>query len=204
MTVLPMFPLGTVLLPGAVLPLQIFEPRYRTMLADCLQGEPEFGVVMIERGSEVGGGDQRALVGTIARIVELQELPGDRIGLVAVGTQRIRVNAWLPDDPYPLADVDQWFDEPAEPDELRPMIERTERDVRRLLALAVELGDTSADAGAELADDPLLASYHLGSLAPLGPMDRLAVLAAAGPKQRLALLDELIPDIEAALRFRLG
>ena len=60
MAVLPMFPLGTVLLPGAVLPLHVFEPRYRQLVQDCLAGEPEFGVVLIERGSEVGGGDQRA------------------------------------------------------------------------------------------------------------------------------------------------
>ena len=62
MAVLPMFPLGTVLLPGGVLPLHVFEPRYRQLVIDCLAddtGEPEFGVTMIERGSEVGGGDQR-------------------------------------------------------------------------------------------------------------------------------------------------
>ena len=60
---LPMFPLGTVLLPGAPLPLQVFEPRYRGLTHDCLAGVPEFGVVLIERGSEVGGGDVRTNVG---------------------------------------------------------------------------------------------------------------------------------------------
>ena len=61
---LPMFPLGTVLFPHALLPLRVFEPRYRTMTAHVMRGDAEFGVVLIERGSEVGGGDIRFDVGT--------------------------------------------------------------------------------------------------------------------------------------------
>ncbi len=64
-----MFPLGTVLLPGQTLPLHVFEPRYRELVRVCLDGDGTFGVVLIERGSEVGGGDVRAPnVGTVARI----------------------------------------------------------------------------------------------------------------------------------------
>lgn len=59
---LPMFPLGSVLLPGSPLPLQVFEPRYRAMLDDCLAGDQRFGVVLIERGFEVGGGEQRLVL----------------------------------------------------------------------------------------------------------------------------------------------
>ncbi|MET1002223.1 MAG: LON peptidase substrate-binding domain-containing protein, partial [Acidimicrobiia bacterium] len=51
-----MFPLGSVLFPHALLPLHVFEPRYRVMMRHCLEGDKEFGVVLIERGSEVGGG----------------------------------------------------------------------------------------------------------------------------------------------------
>lgn len=203
MAVLPMFPLGSVLVPGAVLPLHVFEPRYRQLVADCLTGEPEFGVTLIDRGSEVGGGDQRSMIGTVARIVQVAELPDDRFAVVAVGARRIRVNAWLPDDPYPLADVDDWPDEPADGAELEPLVREVERDVRRLLALAIELGDTSADAAPEIATDALLASYHLIAMAPLGPMDRQRLLAAPGPRERLAGLHELTGDLEAMLRFRL-
>ena len=116
--VMPMFPLGSVLLPGAVLPLHVFEARYRKLVIDCLAddtGDPEFGVTLIERGWEVGGGDERASVGTVARMVRVEALDGGRYAVVAVGTRRIRVNAWLPDDPYPVADVDDWPD--ADPDE---------------------------------------------------------------------------------------
>ena len=107
--VMPMFPLGAALLPGAVLPLVVFEPRYRQMVMDLLAddvNDPEFGVVMIERGLEVGGGDARTMVGTVARVIDMSALPDGRYALVAVGVERLRVSAWLPDDPYPLADVD--------------------------------------------------------------------------------------------------
>ena len=65
---LGMFPLSTVLFPQAGLPLHVFEERYRTLMAECLDGDGEFGVVLIARGSEVGGGDQRVDIGTVARI----------------------------------------------------------------------------------------------------------------------------------------
>src|ERR1700730_11863947 len=93
----PMFPLGTVLFPHAVLPLHVFEPRYRTMTRDVLDGDQEFGVVLIERGSEVGGGDARFGVGTIAHIVQAAELADGRFALVVVGVSRLRVEHWLPD-----------------------------------------------------------------------------------------------------------
>ncbi|MEY2464632.1 MAG: ATP-dependent Lon protease, partial [Acidimicrobiaceae bacterium] len=68
MSELPMFPLGTVLFPSVFLPLHVFEPRYREMTRHCLDTQREFGVVLIERGSEVGGDDVRTQVGTVARI----------------------------------------------------------------------------------------------------------------------------------------
>src|SRR5918995_2383501 len=132
-----MFPLQTVLLPGAVLPLHVFEPRYRQLVIDCLAddtGEPEFGVALIERGWEVGGGDQRTDVGVVARMVQVEALEGGRYHLVTVGTRRIRVNAWLPDDPYPLADVDDWADAECEEPGLPALVAAAESRVRRVAA----------------------------------------------------------------------
>lgn len=65
----PMFALQTVLLPTAALPLHVFEPRYVAMLDNVLAGDHEMGVVLIERGREVGGGDARCNVATMARVV---------------------------------------------------------------------------------------------------------------------------------------
>jgi len=203
--VIPMFPLGTVLLPGGVLPLHVFEPRYRQLVVDCLaddSGDPEFGVTLIERGSEVGGGDQRAAVGVIARMVQVEALPGGRYAIVTVGTQRFRVNAWLPDDPYPLADVDEWRDLDPDAPGLAERVAAATARLGDVLDLATALGEPPRDV--KVSDDPLLASYHLAGLAPLGPADRYRLLCAASPAERLDLLAEALDDVEAMLRFRLA
>ncbi|HKA85142.1 MAG TPA: LON peptidase substrate-binding domain-containing protein, partial [Acidimicrobiales bacterium] len=112
MPVAPMFPLGTVLVPGMVLPLHVFEPRYRRMVNDSrTHHDSTFGVVLIERGSEVGGGDVRTDVGTLARILRAEELPDGRWILGALGIHRIRVDRWLPDDPYPRAEIHEWAEQ---------------------------------------------------------------------------------------------
>src|SRR4051794_33162530 len=104
MAVMPMFPLGTVLLPGMVLPLHVFEPRYQQLVRDCLDATPhEFGVVLINRGSEVGGGDTRADVGVVAEMLQVVALEGSRFALVAGGTPRGRVLEWLARHPHPRA-----------------------------------------------------------------------------------------------------
>jgi uncharacterized protein len=203
MTTMPMFPLGTVLLPGAVLPLHVFEPRYRQLVQDCLDGEPEFGVVLIERGSEVGGGDVRGQVGSVARIIQVAELDDGRYAMVTVGTRRITINRWLPDDPYPIADVDDWID--ATPTfALDVQLERIESRIKAVLALAVELGDSSSFDPPEISDDPTLASYHLSALAPLGSSDQQRLLVAPSVESRLDLLAAMLDDVEAMMQFRLG
>ncbi len=83
--IMPMFPLGSVLFPGAVLPLQIFEPRYQALVADLEAAENRFGVVLIRRGQEVGGGDERADIGTVAEVVRSGTAEDGRILLVTVG-----------------------------------------------------------------------------------------------------------------------
>ena len=94
-----MFPLSSVLFPEAGLPLHVFEERYRALMARCLEADGEFGVVLIARGSEVGGGDLRVDVGTVARIANVAELEDGRLLVVATGVRRIRVETWLPDEP---------------------------------------------------------------------------------------------------------
>lgn len=205
MSVVPMFPLGSVLLPGGVLPLHIFEPRYRRMVTDCLDREEhDFGVVLIERGHEVGGGEVRRMVGTLARMVQVAQVPDGRFAVIAVGTRRIAVNAWLPDDPYPLADVDEWPETDEDDPQIEALVAALRPRVRHAAALALELGDQVLDPQQEISDDPVLASYELCSVAPIGPVDRYDLLCAPGPLARLALLRDRMADVEALLHFRLA
>jgi len=88
---LPMFPLGSVLLPSTAVSLHVFEPRYRALARHCVDGDRRLGVVLIERGSEVGGGDVRFGVATRARIAEAVELDDGRWVMVLVGEDRVRV-----------------------------------------------------------------------------------------------------------------
>jgi Lon protease-like protein len=183
----PMFPLGTVLFPSLPLPLHVFEPRYRALVRDCLDGDGCFGVTLIERGSEVGGGDVRTDIGTMARIAQARELPDGRWALAAVGLHRVRVTRWLEDDPYPRAEIEPHPDEPG-PCDGTEVVAR----LRRVLARHAELGDSVAPATIELSDDPELASFQAAAIAPFGPVDHQALLAATSAQARYAQLDELL------------
>jgi uncharacterized protein len=198
-----MFPLGTVLAPHMVLPLHVFEPRYRAMLDDLLaeDGDGEFGVALITRGHEVGGGDLRSDVGTVARILRAEQLDEERWFVIAVGTQRLRVEGWLPDDPYPRAEVVLLEDEhdDAAAEALTEVVPR----LRRVLALQSELGAADVPATFEVADDPSTACWQAVVLAPLTPFDAQRVLAVDRCADRLQLLDELLADLEITLRFEL-
>jgi hypothetical protein len=195
-----MFPLGTVLFPTMLLPLHVFEPRYRALVDDCVAGDGEFGVTLIERGSEVGGGDVRTDVGTVARIVQVDRFEDGRFAVAAVGTRRIRIERWLADDPYPRAEVVDWEDVGT----TETALDDADALFRRALALAAELGEALAPLDVELADDPATATFQIGALAPLGPLDRQALLATERPDDRVTLLVAQLTDVVELLRARLG
>jgi uncharacterized protein len=200
-----MFPLGSVLFPFAVLPLHIFEPRYRVLMFDCTRAgvEPEFGVVLIERGTEVGGADERFAFGTVARILEARELPDGRWLLTAVGSSRVRVERWLADDPYPIADVDDVADDPWSADD-NATLGQAERLVRQALTMVSELGQPAAPASIALAPEPEAAAWQLAAIAPLGHLDRQRLLETPGPGPRLRTLAEMAAEEISVLAYRLG
>jgi Lon protease-like protein len=203
MPTMPMFPLGSVLLPGAVLPLHVFEPRYQQLVRDCLlTSEKEFGVVLIDRGSEVGGGDSRSNVGVVAKMLQVAPIEDGRFAVVAVGTRRIKITEWLPDAPYPRADVEDWPDGPADVPIER--IAATAARARRCAGLAVEMGDLSNVPEGELTGDASFDSFLLTAISPFGPADQYTVLCAHDPSTRFDVIDRLLEDVEAGLQFRLG
>jgi Lon protease-like protein len=173
------------------------------MTQDCLAGDSRFGVVLIERGAEVGGGDQRMAVGTRAIITKAAALSDGRWVLLVRGDVRIRVGTWLDDDPYPLAMVEEWAPEveAVEPSLLR----RTEQSVRRTRGLLSESGATAAlSAETEFDADPDVASWQFCAEAPLNMMDAQRVLSASGTVARLELLCELTEAMELDLHRMLA
>lgn len=205
--VLPMFPLEQVLFPCGILPLQVFEPRYRRLVAHCLAGDGHFGVVLIERGSEVGGGDCRLNVGTVATIERSAALPDGRLAMVARGGARLQVIRWLADDPYPISSVRLESDAgspnsvetatTSSPDAHHPALVATAAAaLRRAYALRSELGLGPAwPATLQLAKDPIAASWQLCDLAPLGAADRQHLLEMPTLCDRMHLLVSLISDL---------
>jgi len=200
---LPMFPLGTVLFPHAPTSLHIFEPRYRALAKDCTTGTGEFGVILIERGHEVGGGDSRFAVGTVARIVEAVELPDGRWLLAGEGVRRIRVEAWLPDDPYPLAMVVDLYEAPLDDDD-QGLLTTAEHAVRRGLAYMAELDEPAPPATIELDRDPDARAFQLAAVSPLGPLDRQTLLETDGARLRLERLASAMDEENAVLATRLA
>ncbi len=198
-----MFPLSSVLFPNALLPLRVFEPRYLTMLDRCLEGDRRFGVVLIERGPEVGGGDQRFGVGTVARILQVGELDGGHLLVLAVGEDRIKVVEWLQDDPHPQALVEPHPDSP----DGRPApdgIPRATRTLRRVLGLAAELGAEVGAANIDVHDDPGRASFQLAALAPLAAVDAYEVLEETSVPRRIELLSRRLSEVAELLEARLA
>ena len=188
---MPMFPLGSVLMPAMPLNLRIFEERYLKLLGDLLGEEtPEFGVVLIERGQEVGGGEKRMGVGTIASVNEIGTTD-EFYGLQSVGSRRFRVNAWLPDDPYPVADID-FLPDLIWDDNLMPARVHLETKVRRLLAFASEFGDLQYGADVQFSDDPMEACWQLAGVLPVGQLDQLDLLQSQSAEDLIAQTNEIV------------
>jgi len=203
-----MFPLGSVLVPHQVLPLHVFEPRYRALTEACLSADQRFGVVLIERGHEVGGGDVRFGTGTVARIVESGRLEDGGWVLSAVGEQRFRIRSWLAEEPYPSAEVELLDgDAPAAgmptPDELSGRDE-VERALARVAALVAELGVAPPPEAIRLDPDPVRASWEAAAWAPIGPLDRQRVLELDATAARLAELGDLLAGVIEVLAHRLA
>jgi uncharacterized protein len=205
---LAMFPLESVLLPDQDLPLRIFEPRYGALVRHCLDSGDPFGVVLISRGREVGGGDVRCDVGVLSRISECVDHGAGRYSLHCRTGERIRVSEWLPDDPYPRATVTLWPDEPGDPVTEGQLVEVEDR----VMALFGRIADAR---GARLPDREVLLGHDdvgptgqrlfaLAARIPIGTADRYTVLSAPSAADRLAALSEAVDAVAEMVEFQLS
>ena len=184
---LPLFPLGTVLLPGLVLPLHVFEDRYRRLVTDLLSlpaDERRFGVVAIRSGHEVGDDGVRALheVGCVALVGAVEPHDDGRYDLMTTGTARFRLRSVDDSLPYLTGDVDLLPDLPGE---------RAEVPAAAVPAAFATYTTALADAGGdrievpELPEDPLVLSYLVAATLALDLDERQALLAEPDGASRL-------------------
>jgi Lon protease-like protein len=176
--VLPLFPLGTVLFPGLVLPLHVFEERYRQLVRDLLalpEDEQAFGVVAIREGREVGVDGIRALydVGCVARLSQVERYDDGRYDVVTVGSELFRLDELHDDRPYFTGDVTYLPNLPGDGAEL------LEGPVRAAFADYLQALGTASNQeveGPDLPDDPLVLSHLVGATIMLDLADRQDLL----------------------------
>ena len=203
MPVMPMFPLSTVLMPAMPLSLRIFEERYLKLTGDLiLEENPEFGVVLIARGPEVGGGEKRLEIGTIASVTDIGTLD-QFYGIESIGAQRFHVNAWLPDDPYPIADID-FLPDLIWNDSLTLARENLELKVRNLLAVASEFGDLQYGPDTELSEDLMDSCWQLAGVLPVGPLDQVDLLRSQSAEELISRTLEVVVTLEETLKSMIG
>jgi Lon protease-like protein len=135
---LPLFPLNTVLFPGMVLPLHIFEERYKLMVNRCLEEELPFGVLLIREGSEVGQQAAPHEVGTTTMIAGVTRLDGGQMNIVTIGHERFRLRSIRHDRPYLVGDAEPWPLRGARAREARRQVGPLRALFRQYLSLLVQ------------------------------------------------------------------
>jgi Lon protease-like protein len=192
--VIPLFPLGTVLVPGLILPLHVFEPRYRQLVHDLQQREPDdrvFGVVAIREGHEVGERGVKALhdVGTLAVVRDVQPYPDGRFDLRTNGDARFRVHALVDaGTPYHCAEV-EWLaeDDPGDAETAARLSAEVCRRFDAYRAAVTLAGAVEGSQMLAMPDDPRTLSYLVSAAVVLDLAERQRLLEAPTTVDRLRL-----------------
>jgi hypothetical protein len=199
---LRMFPLNTVLFPGAALNLHIFEPRYRQMIAECLEAKEAFGVVLIREGDEAGDPDvQPHSVGTTAEIADVTPLPSGRYYLSSTGGRRFRINEVVSREPYLLCDVEFLEEEPSDPAAVQRLTAEIVSEFREYLSLIVEFSGSPTDV--TIPEDPVRASFAIGEALQIADALKQQLLELASAEARLdaelGFLRRLLPQLRSLM-----
>ena len=199
-TTLPLFPLPLVLFPGATLPLHVFEPRYRQLLADVRDGDGRFGIVLTT------GGPERAIppgyVGCVAELRDVTELPDGRANIVVEGTERFALDRFLvAATPYHLAVVGPHADRDEAAD--APLVQAAAARVRdtfgRVARAARAIADDS-DPVPPLPDDDARVAFAVAAMVDFDLATRQRILASQSSLGRLREVEQLlaraVPGVE--------
>lgn len=198
---MPIFPLkNVVLFPGMVLPLHIFEMRYREMIGRCLEDKIPFGVTLIDEGQEVGASARPFLVGTAARIVRSERMEDGRMNITTVGTQRFRILELHHDRSYLTATVSQF---PVPNGATRRAAELSER-VRPQVIEYVELLSKASKTNLQLnrlPEDPLTLAFLVAISMQVNATEKQQLLEAPGVPEILALESRLLSRESRLMEF---
>lgn len=199
---LPLFPLNTVLFPGMVLPLHIFEPRYKMMIGECLRENKPFGVVLIKEGKEVGGPAITYEIGTSAYITQVEQVEDNRMNIQSVGYQRFKIHEVRTDRPYLVGLVeDSPFSGDDDP-ELETIAAQLAPRLRAYLAMLKKVGALNLSFD-KILDDGRTLAFLTAILLPVSAQEKQALLESDTLvtllrrqlvllKREIALLDHML------------
>jgi Lon protease-like protein len=196
-TRLPLFPLPLVLFPGTRRALHIYEPRYRTMLADCLAGDRLFGILFRPEGvreREIPAGH----VGCLAHVERAESLPDGRANILVEGAHRFVLEAFAESDrPYHVGAIDEYEDAMEPGPELTPVADRVRELFFRVGTAARTLAD-DADALPTLPEDPALLAFAIAGVIDMDVTAQQLLLTSRSPGGRLHDIERrLSPAVEA-------
>lgn len=182
---LPLFPLGTVLFPGGLLPLKVFEQRYVDMTKACLRDSKPFGVCLIKEGREVGEPAAPHAVGCLARIEQWDVPHPNLFAVLARGGERFRILGASVGTNGLITGRIELLPEPTRP-------ESVDRACQEVLRLAIERADADSVPGPIQLDDAVWVSYRLAEILPIAPPEKQALLEIDDTTERLARLHALL------------
>lgn len=201
---IPLFPLQVVLFPGGVLPLHIFEPRYREMIQYCLDNDSEFGVVLMNGGEETGEPVKSYRVGTATRILDVQHLPDGRMNLITAGEYRFEILDVQDELPYLVAQVRPLDDEFAL--EVEPAVEALALEIAALYKTYEQLSSRlifAWQATEDSPEHPLELAYQIGTRLRVSLEERQSLLETVRLEELLAREIAILKDENQRISIRL-
>ena len=203
-TLLPLFPLPIVLVPGELMPLHVFEERYKALMQEALDGERSFGLSYVAR-AEVGVDTPPAegSVGCEARITAVAPLEDGRMNLLSVGTGRYRVRGYSRTEPFLVAEVERFADLIDESDDVAAMAGRVRQLFDRLAAAARTLSDQAGEqTPTELDVPPESLSFLVAANIPMETETKQRMLEITDTAARLSMLEERLTELVEANEYR--
>jgi Lon protease-like protein len=195
---LPLFPLNVVLFPGMVLPLHIFEPRYRLMVRRCIEQGSPFGVVLVQPDSPLGE-EQPHQIGTLARIMTAERLDDGRFNLLTEGKKRFRILEQRRDQPFLVALVEEVEDTHAEPEALEALQRKASDLFRRYIRVMLAVAGKE-QLRLDLPTDAEGLSYLIGYCLDLSDAEKQQLLELTSTTGRLELEIAILKREEQVLR----
>jgi uncharacterized protein len=192
---LPLFPLNTVLFPHATIRLHVFEERYRLMVQECVDLDKPFGVVLIRSGVEVGGDVEPYLVGTAARIVEVQSYGDGRMDIQVRGEGRFRIREFDESRPFLVGRVESVAEHPLdEAPQSQELVARARDEFEMLVQLMFSRQDFAVQV--VFPADPATLSFAIANHLQMDNLEKQRLLEMTDTVERFT---ELLPIIESLL-----